>query len=101
MFFSLTLIDTYRMATHDWDTQYAPWPFKGAGAVDRTEDEQMLTITMAVTTSLVIALVDFVIHRYKRAQEARKREALPAGVPIIIRTPLSQEATESAAAEAP
>jgi hypothetical protein len=102
MFFSLTAVDLYRSATHGWDTRYAPWPAKSAGAVDMTEDEQMRTLTIAVAGSVLIALVDFFIVHYKRTKQAQELKQLPEGVPIIIRKPLVQENQgTSTEAEAP
>ncbi|MDR1985435.1 MAG: hypothetical protein LBP88_00495 [Treponema sp.] len=103
MLFATTLVDTYRSGTHNWDTRYAPWPVKAAGAVDMTKDEQILTITVAATSSAAIALIDFFIQHYKRTKQAKKLKELPAAeVPIIIRKPLAQENQEAAAeAEVP
>ncbi|MDR3114468.1 MAG: hypothetical protein LBU25_03000 [Treponema sp.] len=100
MFFTLTLVDTYRSATHNWDIHYAPWPLKAftAGAIDLTKDEQLLTLTAAATGSVVLALIDFLILHYKRTKQARELKQLPAEVPIIIRKPLAAENPEPASA---
>ncbi|MDR1956022.1 MAG: hypothetical protein LBQ30_04135 [Treponema sp.] len=91
MFLATTAVDLYRSATHDWDTRYAPWPAKAAGAVDMTEDEQLITITAAALSSVVISLVDFFIVHYKRTKQARKLDTQPGEIPIIIRKPLLEE----------
>ncbi|MDR2392581.1 MAG: hypothetical protein LBD93_00245 [Treponema sp.] len=99
MLFTLTMVDLYRSATHDWDTRYAPWPVKSAGAVDMTRDEQILTLTVAAASSAVIALIDFFIVHHKRAKEAQKLKQFPEAVPIILRKPLAQENLEAAPPE--
>ncbi|MDR1301627.1 MAG: hypothetical protein LBK43_04050 [Treponema sp.] len=102
MLFTLTAVDLYRCANHDWDTRYAPWPAKSAGAVDMTKDEQMNTLAIAAASSMLIAVIDFFIVRYKRTKQARELEQLPKGVPIIIRKPVVPENQgTSTEAEAP
>ena len=96
MFLSLTIVDTYRSATHNWDTRYAPWPLKASGAVDMTKDEQLRTLTVAAAGSVVLALIDFFILQYKRTKQAQELQKLPGEVPIIIRKPLAQETQEAA-----
>ncbi|MDR2634045.1 MAG: hypothetical protein LBC51_10565 [Treponema sp.] len=96
MLLSNTFVDLHRSATHNWDTRYAPWPVKSAGAVDMTKDEQLLTIAAAAAGSVLLALIDFFIVRHKRSMEARKAEQLPEGLPIIIRKPRVPENREAA-----
>jgi hypothetical protein len=93
IFFSSFAIDSYRTATHGWDLSYAPWPLKSAGAVDMTTDEHILTLTAAASGSLIIALADHLIVRYKRQKEEQERRALPEGEAIILRRPWPMEET--------
>jgi hypothetical protein len=90
-FFTSFAMDTMRMANNNWDARYAPWPFKAAGAIDMTPDEQLLTIGIAVGTSLLIAIIDYfivVIQRNKRSQEIISMPQTP----IIIRRPAEESA---------
>jgi hypothetical protein len=88
MFFSLLTADTIFWASHDWDTSYAPWPIRSAGAVEMSVDDRLITLGVALGVSLLIATADHIIVRVKRSNEAKKAAALPVGEPIIIRRPL-------------
>jgi hypothetical protein len=79
IFFSSFFVDLSRSAAHDWDSRYAPWPFKGAGAVDMDDKEMAMMFTAAVSGSLAIALVDHIIVRVKRARSRKT-------TPRLIRT---------------
>jgi hypothetical protein len=74
IFFSSFFMDLYRSGSRGWDSRYLPWPFKSAGAVSMTADEQKLMFTIAVSSSLVLALTDYVIVRIKRSREAKQME---------------------------
>jgi hypothetical protein len=100
MFAATFSIDTYRASNHDWDSRYLPWPLKGAGAVGMTDDEHMLTLGTAIAGSLVIALADHLIVRYKRAKAERQRLALPDGELIILQKPWPPEEAETEAEDA-
>ena len=98
MFFNTFAVDTYRASQHGWSRQYLPWPLKGAGAVDRTGNEQVLSLSVAIVGSVVFALADHLIVRHKRAKAERQRLELPDGELIILRSPWPPE--EPAAREA-
>jgi hypothetical protein len=102
MFFSIFGMDLYRSATHDWDSHYYPWPAKGPGAIEMSTDEHLLTLGIAATGSLVFALADHLIVRYKRAREERQRLDLPEGDVIILRRPWppEEESDDNAAIDA-
>jgi hypothetical protein len=84
MFFTTFAIDTWRCADHGWDQKYAPWPFKGSGAIDMTTSEHEQNMIIAAAASVTLALTDYVIVRIKRHKLARKAQNMPAGSPIII-----------------
>jgi hypothetical protein len=88
LFFSMIAVDTYQWGTHDWDNRYAPWPIRGAGAVEMSMDQRVLTLGIALGVSVLIATADHIIIRMKRSNEAKKAAALPSGEPIIIRRPI-------------
>ncbi len=88
LFFSTIAMDTYLWGTHNWDTRYAPWPIRGAGAVEMSVDNRLITLGIALGASILIAVADHIIIRVKRSNEAKKAAALPPGDPIITRRPL-------------
>jgi hypothetical protein len=96
MFFSTFSVDTYRAANHDWDSRYLPWPAKAPGAVGMDRDEHMLTLGIAITGSLTVALADHIILRIKRARAEKQRLDLPEGDLIILRKPWPPEEASAA-----
>ena len=94
-FFTNFGVDLYRTAVHGWDNSYAPWPFTGAGAVDKTQDERFLTIGVAAGGAVLFALIDYGIERYKRSVKEKEIKNLPEGTPIIVRKPLYAEEAET------
>ena len=98
IFLATFAIDTYRFGNNSWDMRYAPWPLTSAGAVDRTEDEQIKVIAFAAVGSIVIALADFLIVHYKRQKQRQYFNSLP-GTPIIIRKPWPEEKIEETLSE--
>ena len=91
MFFSTFSVDTYRAANHELDSRYLPWPLKSQGAVEMDTDEHMLTLGIAITGSLAVALADHIIIRVKRARAEKQRLDLPEGELIILRKPWPPE----------
>jgi len=87
-FFSNFGYDAYRWANHDNDMRYAPWPFNSAGTVGKTTDEKIITLGIAAGGSILIALVDYGIMRYKRYRLEREQSSHPVGSPEITRRPL-------------
>jgi hypothetical protein len=85
--FASTGMDLYRSSQHNWDTRYAPWPVKSAGAVNMTNDEYIITLSFAFGGSVLAALVDHIIVRVKRNKAAREAAAVTPGEVIITRTP--------------
>ncbi|MDR0719909.1 MAG: hypothetical protein LBF78_09760 [Treponema sp.] len=87
-FFTNFFYDTYRCATHGWDTRYAPWPVNSSDSVEKTQKEQVAALGIAAGGAVLIAVVDHVIERYKRNKVLEEIRRLPEGTPIIIRKPL-------------
>jgi len=65
-FFTQTFMDLYRTATHNWDNRYAPSVFKGAGAIPMTDAELKMMFGITVSASVLVAVVDHIIVKYKR-----------------------------------
>ncbi|MDR1247965.1 MAG: hypothetical protein LBK63_01565 [Treponema sp.] len=101
MFFSILGMDLYRSATHDWDSRYYPWPAKGPGAIEMDTDQHLLTLGIAATGSLIIALTDHLLLRDKRIRAEKERLDLPEGDVIILRRPWPPEEAPTDAGELP
>jgi hypothetical protein len=86
-FFATFAMDTYRYASHGQDIRYAPWPFKPSGAIDMSQDELILTMSIAAAGSVVISCADYFIVKYKRNKQRQEWEKLTGDTPIILRTP--------------
>ncbi|MDR1047817.1 MAG: hypothetical protein LBL64_08575 [Treponema sp.] len=72
MFATQFFMDLYRFSDHGWDTRYAPWPAKGAGAINMTNEEYEKTILYAALASLSIMTIDFSIVQLRRFINNRK-----------------------------
>jgi hypothetical protein len=79
IFWTSFFMDVYRTASHDWDNRYAPWPFKGAGAVGMTDLEVVTMFTIAISGSIAVAVADHFIMRYRRskARDAESGKPVP------------------------
>lgn len=91
MFFSTIAMDTYLWGTNNWDLNYAPWPVRPSGAIEMSMDHRFLTLGIALGASILVAAADNIIIQVKRSNEAKKAASLPAGDPIIIRTPIKDQ----------
>ncbi|MDR0998191.1 MAG: hypothetical protein LBL70_03910 [Treponema sp.] len=92
VFFSTFAADMWRCYSHDWDPLYAPWPAKPPGAINMTQDELAVTLTVAAALSVAIAVTDFSIVQIRRHREKQRVKNLPAGSPIrIIRKPAAED----------
>jgi hypothetical protein len=94
MFTATFFMDTWRTSNHNWDTRYAPWPFKTAGAIDMTGEEHEITMAAAGIASLVLALTDFIIIQVKRYKAQQRILQMPPGSPIIIKRPWPEDVSE-------
>jgi hypothetical protein len=93
-FFTSFTMDSIRLVNHNWDGRYAPWPFRAAGAIDMTHNEKMLTLGIAAGTSILIALIDYLIVRSQRNKRNQEILSMPPGTPIIIRRPAEENESE-------
>jgi hypothetical protein len=95
MFTATFFMDAWRTYNHDWDTRYAPWPFKSAGAIEMTREEHEITMAAAGIASLALGLTDFIIVQIKRYRNRQKVLHLPEGSPIIIKRPWPEGVSEN------
>jgi len=81
MFFTTFFYDLHRWNKDNGmsfqDRSYAPWPFKSAGAVDMTNQQFKRSILIAAGVSVVLAITDLLIVKYKRNQARRALEIKP------------------------
>ena len=81
---------------------YAPFPFKSAGAVEKTTTEFRNTIIMSASLSAVFAIIDLIIYKNKQKKElARIQSIPPSGSYEIIRNPGEIEELPNENDEAP
>jgi hypothetical protein len=99
MFIASTAMETWRFSAHGGDQRYAPWPFKGAQAIDMSAEEHKKVILYAVLGSVALSLTDFVIVQIKRSNERKRAESLPAGTPIVVRSPMGDGEGDAGAGE--
>lgn len=70
--------------------QYAPWPFRSAGAIEPSYDIKVRNLCIAAGSSVVIALVDHFIVRHKRNKKEQEKRSM-ASTPVIVRRPLETD----------
>jgi len=63
LFFTLEAYDTMRYASNNFSPAYAPWPFGSGTAVTYSAEETLWLAVSAVSLSMVITAVDFLIGR--------------------------------------
>jgi len=96
-FFANFGYDTYRWSNNGNDMRYAPWPFNSAGTIGKTTEEKIITLGIAAGGSVLIALIDYGIMRYKRYRLEKEQNSIPEGSPVITRRPLFEEEANSSA----
>ncbi|MBN2532669.1 MAG: hypothetical protein JXB88_07250 [Spirochaetales bacterium] len=69
MFLAIEIFDIYRYVSFDFDPAYSPWPFKSPQAVPYEKDEKINVIITAVSFSVCIAIIDYIIVRVNRGKK--------------------------------
>jgi hypothetical protein len=62
-FFATEGYDLFRLSTHNFDSAYAPWPLKDPVKGPYSFEEQVGVVIAAVSLSLVIAVVDYIVRK--------------------------------------
>ncbi len=70
VFFAITIVDSYRYATHGWNPAYAPWPLKSAGAIAMTEIEAVTAFSTGVIAAAAVAALDWLLVRLRENKKA-------------------------------
>jgi hypothetical protein len=99
MFLATTIMDSWRYYKHGWDQRYAPWPIKGAGAIDMSAGEHRQVILYAALGSIALSITDFIIVQIKRNNARKRAESMPPGTPIIVRRIQGNRTAENGTAE--
>ena len=73
LFFSYEAYDIYRFFANDRQIQYAPWPFRRPDAVAYESYETTGVLVAAVSVSLVLAVVDYMIGKAIERRAAKRR----------------------------
>jgi hypothetical protein len=63
LFTTLEVYDTYRYVDSGFQMEYAPWPIGSTSAVTYDETETLWLAVSALSISLVVTAIDFIIER--------------------------------------
>ncbi|MDR1390246.1 MAG: hypothetical protein LBJ31_09765 [Treponema sp.] len=69
-FFARFVFDIARSGYHNWDTRYAPWPVRSGDSVSLKKKDVVIIISAAFSTSLVLAITDYLIVRNERKKQS-------------------------------
>lgn len=67
MFLAIEIFDIYRYVSMDFNPDYAPWPFRGSAPYEL--EEKFGVIVTAVSFSVCIAIIDYIIMRVNREKK--------------------------------
>jgi hypothetical protein len=71
LFFTLEVYDTYRYATNNFNPSYAPWPLGSSIATSYSAQETAWLAVSAVSVSLMIAGLDYLLGRLNATSTRR------------------------------
>lgn len=63
LFYTNFIFDSVRFATHSFDVQYAPWPFKTQYSAAVSTGETFLRIGVSAGIGIIIGIIDQVVQR--------------------------------------
>ena len=63
LFYTNFIFDSVRFATHSFDVQYAPWPFKTQYSAAVPTGETFLRLGVSAGMGLIIGIIDQVVQR--------------------------------------
>jgi len=69
LFLTLETYDLYRYFNTGFDATYAPWPFNTGSTLNLSAQEQTLIIVTAVSLSLTVAVLDFMLGRWNATSQ--------------------------------
>jgi len=64
LFLTLETYDLFRYFNTGFDAAYAPWPFNTGSTLNLSAQEQTLIIVTALSFSLTVAVLDFMLGRW-------------------------------------
>jgi hypothetical protein len=67
MFLAIEVFDIYRYVSEDFNEEYAPWPFRGSAPYEL--EEKIGVVITAVSFSVCIAIIDYIIVRVNRGKK--------------------------------
>jgi hypothetical protein len=71
LFFTLEVYDAWRYATNGFNPSYAPWPIGSGAATTYSPQETAWIAVSAVSVSVLIAGVDYLIGRFNESAAHR------------------------------
>ena len=69
LFLTFEVFDTYRFFTNGMTQEYAPWPFRRGEPPAYANDETTWLAVSALSISLAVSVVDFMIGRFRESAE--------------------------------
>jgi hypothetical protein len=69
LFFTLEGYDTYRYMSKDFNSSYAPWPFRSAAEITYTTEEKTWLLVSALAGAALVSLVDFILGHVGQQSE--------------------------------
>ena len=63
LFYTNFIFDSVRFATHSFDVQYAPWPFKTQYSAAVSTGETFLRLGVSAGIGVIIGIIDQVVQR--------------------------------------
>jgi hypothetical protein len=74
MFLAIEIFDIYRYVAVDFDSAYAPWPFKSQLRAPYDNEDKLKILITAVSISACIAIIDYIIVRAQRGKKTNIRQ---------------------------
>ncbi|MBA7608754.1 hypothetical protein ES703_15936 [subsurface metagenome] len=72
LFFTFFTHDIYRFIAHEWNPEYAPWPFRRPGGEPYTDEEKIGVLVSALSISFLVALSDFIIGKIIERRDSNR-----------------------------
>jgi hypothetical protein len=69
LFYSRVALDLGRFVGNDFDSSYAPWPFRNEFSYKPDNDEQWLAVKVALGLSFGVGMLDYLLLSRRKAKQ--------------------------------